>query len=162
MAKTLIFIIICSFGLTNTGLRAQSAIKGVSTEWIDALNRHDLEFLSGMYTDSIHLESPNWEGIKTGKTQAKEIFQRYFSSIPDLTYEIIHVIEAEDALVIEYYSSGRLQKPEAGTPEYMRGKKYRLRNCTRLDIEHGKISNMVSYFDQVAFLRQVGFFDQPR
>jgi len=46
------------------------------------------------------------------------------------------------------------------TPDYMRGKKYSLQNCTRMSIMNGKITWQVSYFDQVAFLKQVGFFEQ--
>ncbi|MDP4216657.1 MAG: hypothetical protein Q8927_10675 [Bacteroidota bacterium] len=47
-------------------------------------------------------------------------------------------------------SRGTFTNPEAGT----------LQTCTRLDIRGGRIAKQVNYFDQVAFLRQVGFFDQ--
>gem|GEM_PF-6925352 len=38
----------------------------------------------------------------------------------------------------------------------MIGKKYTLKNCTRIDIKKGKIAHEMTYFDQLAFLRQVG------
>jgi len=37
---------------------------------------------------------------------------------------------------------------------------YSVKSCTVLEIRNGKIIADISYFDQVAFLRQVGFFDK--
>jgi len=42
----------------------------------------------------------------------------------------------------------------------MKGKKYTLNYCAILTISKNKITKETDYFDQVAFLRQVGFFDQ--
>jgi ketosteroid isomerase-like protein len=42
----------------------------------------------------------------------------------------------------------------------MKGKKYTINYCAIFTIKNGKIVKETDYFDQVAFLRQVGFFDQ--
>jgi len=127
--------------------------------WIGALNRHDTAAIARLYADSAQVLSPNWEGTKTGKEAVKEIY-RYFASTPDLDHRMTHLIATDTALVIEYTTHGTFLHPESGTPDYMKGKKYELQNCTRLTITRGKILRQVNYFDQVAFLRQVGFFDQ--
>jgi steroid delta-isomerase-like uncharacterized protein len=128
--------------------------------WIDALNNHDTNSIASLYNDSATIESPNWEGIKTGPAEIRTIYHRYFSSTPDLSQKITHLLSTDTCLVIEYDSWGVLQNPEKPTPDYMRGKKYLLHNCTVMSLRNGKIVRQKTYFDQVSFLRQMGFFDE--
>jgi len=132
----------------------------IASLWIQAINRHDTTAISLFYDDHIQLESPNWEGTKTGKSELTDTYRRYFLSTPDLRYEVSNVIATDSALVIEYRSYGTLLNPEQNTPAYMKGKPYTLQNCTRMDIRNGKIIKQATYFDQVAFLRQMGFFER--
>ena len=90
----------------------------------------------------------------------RTIYRRYFSSTPDLEQKITHLVSTDSCLVIEYDSWGTLSNPEQQTPEYMRGKKYLLHNCTRMTVREGKIIQQKTYFDQVSFLRQMGFFEE--
>jgi len=53
-----------------------------------------------------------------------------------------------------------MAKPENGEPDYMEGKKYMLQCCAIFVIKNNKIIKETNYFDQVAYLRQVGFFDK--
>jgi steroid delta-isomerase-like uncharacterized protein len=132
----------------------------VST-WIALLNSHDTVKLEQLYDPQCMLRSPNWDGVVTGSREAKTVYARYFRSTPDLHHEITRVLATDSSAVIEYSSAGTFLHPEMGTPEYMRGKKYILDNCTVMDIREGKILHQSTYFDQVSFLRQMGFFD-PR
>ncbi|PWT77497.1 MAG: hypothetical protein C5B59_03950 [Bacteroidetes bacterium] len=128
-------------------------------DWLKTLNQHDTNRLVHFYDEQVKLESPNWEGVLTGPAEAKTVYSRYFTSTPDLKNELTNVVLTDTCAVVEYTSSGTLLKNETGVPEYMRGKKYTIKNCTRMDIRNGKIIHQVNYFDQVAFLRQMGFFD---
>ena len=101
--------------------------------WIELLNKHDTVAIANMYSDSAHLESPNWEGIKTGPAEIKTVYARYFSGTPDLHHLITHLITTDSSIVVEYISEGTFMNPENGSQK--------------------------NYFDQVAFLKQVGFFD---
>jgi steroid delta-isomerase-like uncharacterized protein len=139
---------------------SSSDIKKLAIAWIETLNKHDTDALALFYDEHVQVESPNWEGVQTGRAMAKQTYSRYFSSTPDLKFELSNLVVADDAVVIEYRSFGTLSNPEKPTPDYMRGKKYSLLNCTRMNIEKGKIIKQASYFDQVAFLRQMGFFDR--
>lgn len=154
MASTIIVFI--SLFFTGCGTMTENSL---ANKWIDALNRHDTNAIARLYDDSATIESPNWEGIKTGPDEIRTIYSRYFSS-KDLTQKITHVLASDTCLVIEYDSWGVLQNPEKLTPEYMRGKKYLLHNCTRMNLIKGKIIRQKTYFDQVAFLRQMGFFEE--
>jgi len=158
----LIAILTC-FSCFRTEAQSGSSVqdtKKIALSWIETLNRHDTDALILFYDEHVQLESPNWEGIKTGRKEAKEIYSRYFTSTPDLTHELLHMVANDSAVVIEYRSSGTLKNNEPNVPDYMRGKKYILINCTSMDIRNGKIIRQATYFDQVSFLRQMGFFDR--
>jgi len=148
------FLVVC--GLTAG---AQSSSSAIARAWLEDLNQHDTLALAGLYADSARVFSPNWEGAKVGPAGVREAYHRYFSSTPDLQHEITRLLATDTVLVIEYIFRGTLQNPEPPTPDYMKGKKYELRCCTRIDLRGGKIYRQDSYFDQVAFLRQVGFFE---
>lgn len=127
-----------------------------------AINDHDVKAIAAGYTADAAVSSPNWEGAKAGPDSIAVVFKRYFSSTPDLAYTVTNVIDAGNTVVAEYTFSGTLSNPEGNTPDYMKGKKYTLKGCAVFVLKDGKIAKETDYFDQVAFLRQVGFFDQNR
>jgi steroid delta-isomerase-like uncharacterized protein len=125
-----------------------------------SLSNHDVKAIAAGYAGDAQVYSPNWEGAKTGSTGVTETYTRYFSSSPDLFYKVTNTLLAGDNIIVEYISGGTLSNPESGTPDYMKGKKYTINYCAIFTIKNGKIVKETDYFDQVAFLRQVGFFDQ--
>lgn len=125
-----------------------------------ALITHDVAALTAGYADNAEIYSPNWEGAKKGREGATEVYTRYFKSTPDLANNVTRIISAGENVVVEYTSTGTLSNPEDGTPAYMKDKKYTVNYCTVFTLKNGKIIREADYFDQVAFLRQVGFFDQ--
>lgn len=158
--KSRSFLFCCLIvGLTAISQKA-FAQSSVVDEHFKALNKHDVNAVVDGYDHDADISSPNWEGVKTGADAITEVYKRYFASTPDLAYKVNNIINAGDNIIVEYTTSGTLSQPESGTPEYMRGKKYSLNYCAILTVKRGKITNERDYFDQVAFLRQVGFFDQ--
>ncbi|WP_295667991.1 nuclear transport factor 2 family protein [uncultured Mucilaginibacter sp.] len=137
---------------------SQSA--GLIATHFEALTKHDVKAIAAGYTDSANVYSPNWEGAKTGHAGIIEVYTRYFASTPDLAYKVNHIIYTGEYVVAEYTVSGTLSKPVANTPAYMKDKKYTLEYCAVFTIKGNKIIKETDYFNQVAFLRQVGFFDQ--
>ncbi len=133
---------------------------GLIAALFDAINKHDSIGIASFFTDSARIESPNWEGVQTGRPAIVTVYSRYFKGTPDYQSTITNITATDDAVVVEYTFGGQFSNPEAGTPDYMRNKKYILKGCTVFKIAGNKITSSVSYFDQVAFLRQVGFFDQ--
>ncbi len=147
------------FGLMYSATLLAQSNKFINKHF-DALNSHDINAIINDYDDSTKIYAPNWEGAKVGKAGATEIFSRYFSSTTDLHFQLNNIIDATEKVIVEYTTSGTFDNPEPNTPTYMKGKKYKLNYCTIFIISNGKIKKQVDYFDQVAFLRQVGFFDQ--
>ena len=126
----------------------------------DAMNQHDLKGIDTLYSDNAIIESPDLNAPEKGRTGIHAVYSRYFVSSPDLIYTITRIIPADSSVTVEFTSTGTMKHLEGGGPAYMLDKKYTLKNCTVLDIRNNKIVHDISYFDQVAFLRQVGFFDQ--
>jgi len=155
MNKSLLVLAIA--GAFSSAAMAQS---NVIEEHYKAINAHDAQTVADGYGADAQLFSPNWEGAEKGVDGAKGVFARYFKSTPDLAYTVNNTINANNTIVVEYTFSGTLSAPEAGTPDYMKDKKYTLQGCAVFILKDNKIVKETDYFDQVAFLRQVGFFDQ--
>ena len=140
-------------------VHSQVNLKKTAMAWLETLNKHDTVSLGSFYAADVEVESSNWDGIKKGRSEAVTVYTRYFMGTPSLAHVLKHIYISGDHVILEYVSSGIFEHPEPGTPDYMKGKKYELKNCTILSFKNGKIIRQVNYFDQVAFLRQVGFFE---
>lgn len=143
--------------IVTTGV---ASAQSVIDQHFKAINDHNLNAVSATYSPDAQILSPNWEGAKTGADGINEVYSRYFKSTPDLAYTVSNVINNGNNVVVEYAFSGTLSSPESGTPDYMKGKKYTINGCAIFVLKDNKISKETDYFDQVAFLKQVGFFDQ--
>src|SRR5215471_16466420 len=156
----IITVIGCVFKLSaQSGKKIETNIR-IIHRFFNALNNHDTTILTKFCDDSVHLESPNREGTKTGEPALVTVYARYFKSDPYLKYTITNILARNEAVVAEYVSSGQMTNAEANIPAYMKGKKYSLKNCTRFNVKKSKITSIVTYFDQVSFLKQMGFFEQ--
>ncbi|MBA4196145.1 MAG: hypothetical protein C0459_01195 [Chitinophaga sp.] len=163
MKKLYPLIIICMVVFTACrDLKNEYEIEDTVNRYFKALNKHDTVKIAKFYVDTAAIESPNWEGIKRGPDSARSIYARYFASTPDLKFNLLHYSVFDSEACAEFTMEGTLANPEAGTPDYMRGKKYKLKCATHFYMRGGKIYGAATYFDQVSFLKQVGFFDQPK
>lgn len=126
----------------------------------EAMNRHDTNAIAKLYDDSALIQSPNMERTEMGPKGILGVYGRYFTTSPDMVYTISRILPGESSVTVEYTFAGTMKHLENSVPSYMLGKYYSIKSCTVLEVRNGKIIADVSYFDQVAFLRQVGFFDQ--
>ena len=126
----------------------------------NAMNKHDLSAIEALYSDSALIESPNLSAPEKCKKGIHSMYSRYFKASPDLVYTITRILPGDSSIAVEFTSTGTMKYLEDGGPAYMLDKKYSLHNCTILEIRNHTIVRDASYFDQVSFLRQVGFFEQ--
>ncbi len=159
---TFFIAISCANRNSSDTATASAALEALVLKKMEALNAHDLDAIGKFYADSAKIQSLGFEQTETGPEGVKGVYKRYFASTPDLKFEVTRMITTNETVVIEYNSGGTMQQSplEAVIPEYMIGKKYTLRNVTRMDFKDGKIIGEMTYFDQLSFLRQMGFFDQ--
>ena len=137
-------------------------IKQIALDQFSAMNAHDIPKICAAYAATASIESPNFPSAKIGPSGIKEVYSRYFAATPDLHFTLKHLFVNDSTAILEYAFAGTFSNPEPGTPEYMKGKKYSSETCTIFEIRNGMIVRSASYFDQVAFLRQTGFFDHNK
>ena len=162
MKKFFVMLILVAASAVLSASYCQDAMMNIFKAKFDAMNRHDIKGLCSLYSDSARIESTGLDNIIYGPVKLAEVYNRYFKSTPDLSYKITRVTEGKNAVVVEYTSSGTFQKNEKNVPAYYKGKKYSLKNIVRIDIANNKITGESTYFDQVSFLRQMGFFDKRK
>jgi steroid delta-isomerase-like uncharacterized protein len=155
--KSIFFCAAVLFVFSSFG--QQSAMKIVK-EKFDLMNKHETAKLAALYADSAVIESPNFDRVEKGVAGVMDAYSRYFKSTPNITYTITRIIPADSVIIVEYTSQGTIDSSATEVPDFMKGKNYTLKNCSILNISNGKISKDVSYFDQVSFLRQMGYFDK--
>ena len=145
---------------SNPAAETKEDLEKIARSKIKVMNDHDLDALGKFYADSAKIASTGYPNVETGPAGARGVYSRYFATSPDLRYEITNLNIGEHSVFIEYTSSGTMQNLEVNVPDYWRGKKYTLKNCTRIDIKDGQVIREMTYFDGVSFLQQMGFFDR--
>jgi steroid delta-isomerase-like uncharacterized protein len=138
----------------------ESQTTDLISEHFKLLNNHDIKGLANEYAIDAMVYSPNWDGPKIGPSGMTDVYTRYYKTTPDLAYTVTNTIKTGDNIIVQYSWGGTMAKPENGEPSYMEGKKYLLQCCAIFVIKNNKIIKETNYFDQVAYLRQVGFFDK--
>ncbi len=157
------YLILVSFFLFITATLSScsnSNSKQLIQHHFNSLIKHDIKQVTADYDPKVQVTSSGWEGIHNGISEVGTTWKRYFRSTPDLRFDIGNVYFSSDSIaVVEYTQSGTLSTPEPGEPAYMIGKKYLLNTCTIFTFRNNKIVTESTYFDQLSFLRQIGFFD---
>ncbi|MEI6310871.1 MAG: nuclear transport factor 2 family protein [Bacteroidota bacterium] len=81
----------------------------IAHQWFDAFNKHDLEALLALYDDNAEHYSPKLKvhqpetlGLIQGKAALHHWWQDAFKRLPELHYEIIHLMADEQQVFMEY------------------------------------------------------------
>ncbi|WP_162426518.1 nuclear transport factor 2 family protein [Pontibacter pudoricolor] len=122
----------------------------------DAFNRHDLDAMQALYADSAVFMSPEMPEPVIGAHHVKAIYGPLFEMAPNVKDEVLHYIHNGDEIAVEFVSTGTVENISPDDPTGMKGKTFELKIFARLKIKDGKIIEDISYFDQLAFLQQVG------
>lgn len=83
----------------------------LAQHWIDAWNQHDLEAIMHHYSENINFCSPviqkmgiNTAGCINNKQELQGYFQKAFENYPDLHFELFHILEGVNSIVLFYKS----------------------------------------------------------
>lgn len=131
----------------------------VMHKMFDAFNRHDLAAMQALYADSAVFMSPEMEKPVVGAHHVKTIYGPLFEMAPNVKDEVKHYISNNGEVAVEFISTGTVENIGPADPEQMKGKTFELKIFARLKVKDGKIVEDVSYFDQMAFLKQVGLME---
>lgn len=133
----ILFVMLLAMACTQP----KKALQEIAKARIETLNNQNLEALGNLYADSAKIESVGFDKVEIGPAGIRGAYTRYFASSPDLKYEITRITLDDQSAVIEYTSTGTMVQSglEATIPDYFVGKKYTLKNATRIDVENGRI-----------------------
>jgi steroid delta-isomerase-like uncharacterized protein len=86
------------------------------------------------------------------QTETSKFWPAWFAAFPEMDFEVIRTIAAEDVVVIQWIFTGThantLGIPVFETPQEPTGKTIRLRGVSIFDIEAGLIQKETMYIDQ--------------
>ncbi|MBB6610414.1 nuclear transport factor 2 family protein [Pontibacter sp. Tf4] len=125
----------------------------------DAFNRHDLVAMQALYADSAIFISPEMQEPVIGAHHVKTIYGPLFEMAPNVKDVVLHYIHNGDEVAVEFVSTGTVENIGPNDPAEMKGKNFELKIFARLKVKDGKIVEDISYFDQLAFLQQLGMMN---
>jgi len=126
----------------------------IAENWIEAMNRQDLEKMESLYADDvIDNEVPEREAI-VGKKNVTKAYRELFQGFPDCKATIINHIVEGDQVLLEILWEGTQKGEFRGIPST--GKKVKLRIAYIFRIQNGKIHEIREYYDAATFLNQIG------
>ncbi|MGH8502833.1 MAG: ester cyclase [Gammaproteobacteria bacterium] len=135
------------------------AFEGYKTAW----NSHDMQTLSSYFTEDATYTDPG-----TGKLSGPAIagaVQGLFTAIPDFKVQILSADAVdEDTLAEQWVISGTWTKPFPSGPlagAQPSGKSFTVPGSSFLEWQGDKIRSSVHYYDQLAFLTQIGVIPPP-
>lgn len=136
----LISLISCSQEKVQSEINDQSAAnKNIVEQYFKHFNAHNWEQMAALYTEQPEMKDPAY-GIENVRMTRAEIIEKYTELeklIPDVQDRVLKIYHSGKNLTVEFESSGT-------GPD---GKKFRLPICTIFEIENGKITKDLTYYD---------------
>ena len=128
----------------------------VSDRYTDAINAHDADAIGALYADDAVFSEP--AGEFSGREAIVQYWERFFTAFPDLNGRDEFKAESGDTAINEWSvsgtNSGAMETPEGTIPAT--GKQMTLRGCDSLTVREGRIQSHRAYYDQLAFMTQLG------
>lgn len=150
-------------GYAGTGHAADATPMGTFSNYKDAWNNHDANLLASCFENGGTFFSPAAGQALSGPAIAG-FTQGLFTAMPDIHVDVQSVDQFGNGMVVERWvvkgtwSQPFPAGPLAGKPAT--GKSFVLPGVSILEIKNGKIMNDTQYWDQLAFLSQIGAIGQ--
>jgi steroid delta-isomerase-like uncharacterized protein len=137
--------------------------KQIALSIIEALNARDLSLWSQHLAEDYIAELPG-VSAPLNKTKTMGYHQRFVTALPNIHFEVLHVLAEGDQVLIHWMASGthdeRLATLTGETiPPTQRS--VRVSGTLLTEVRDGKIVRDWSYWDQLSLLAQLGITDQP-
>ncbi|MET7292449.1 ester cyclase [Streptomyces griseoloalbus] len=122
----------------------------------------DLTVVAELFAQDAVAYTPE-AGELHGRDEIVEYWRQIKAAVPDARYESLHTFEVGSTAIDEGYFSGRntgpVQSPD-GRSVPATGKEMRIRGVDLATVEDGRIVSYRLYFDQLAFLEQLGLLSE--
>ena len=138
-----------------------ASARELNDRYTAAVNAHDLEAIGKLFAPDGRLEDP--AGACEGREAVLEYWERFFGAFPDMKGSDDLTAEAGDTVLNEWTArgthSGPLRLPDETIPPT--GKQVRVRGADIIEVRDGLIRQHRVYYDQVAFMTQLGLVSEP-
>ncbi|MGC2998441.1 ester cyclase [Streptomyces sp. G35A] len=130
----------------------------------DALTAHrDLRAVAELFAEDAVAQTPE-AGELHGRDEIVEYWRQITTALPEARYEPVHAYEVGDTAIDEGYFRGRntgpLQGPDGRTLPATQ-KEVGILGVDFATVADGRIVSYRLYFDQMAFLEQLGLLPEP-
>jgi steroid delta-isomerase-like uncharacterized protein len=128
----------------------------LSDRQTDLINAHDAQGIGALYADDAVLSDPS--GEFQGREAIVKYWEEFFRAFPDLSGSDDFKADTGDTAINEWSASGTnegpIETPEGTIPAT--GKRVELRGADAMTVRDGQITSHRVYYDQLAFLTQLG------
>ena len=131
----------------------QSKINGknrIAENWIAAWNSHDVEKVIPLFTKDVLYEDVTLTVVNHGAEELRKFATGFLAAVPDLKMELIGSSIQGNQGSIEWILRGT----DKGI--YKTGQKFSVRGVSIVNLEHGRISRNLDFYDSATIMRQVG------
>jgi predicted ester cyclase len=137
--------------------------KEITLSLLEALNVRDLSLWSRHLAEDYIAELPG-VSAPLNKTKTLGYHQRFVTALPDIHFEVLHILAEGDLVLIHWMASGthdeRLATVTGETIPPTR-RRVRVSGALLTEVRDGKIVRDWTYWDQLSLLAQLGISDQP-
>jgi C-1 hydroxylase len=137
--------------------------KQIALSLFEALNARDLSLWSQHLAEDYIAEHPG-VSVPLDKSRSIGYHQRFVTALPDIHFEVLHVLAEGDHILIHWTGSGtHAERLATVTGETIPPTRRRatVSGTMLTEVRDGKIVREWSYWDQLSLLAQLGITDQP-
>jgi len=134
--------------------------RDISDRYTELVNAHDARAIGDLYADDALMSEP--AGEFKGREAIVQYWDGLFTAMPDLNGRDEFEAEAGDTAINEWSmsgtNSGPMDTPEGTIPAT--GKRVTVRGCDAITVRDGRIQSHRVYYDQLAFMTQLGLIPE--
>jgi steroid delta-isomerase-like uncharacterized protein len=143
----------------------QNEVMRFAEQFAAAYNTHDVNRLLAMYADDAEVQVPDQPEPLRGRTAVGRYLQAQFDGVPDVHVELTKVLvdraSFADEGIVTGTNTGSIPQP-TGEPLPATGKALRVAFAEFVELADSKVRRQRLYWDQMAFLNQLGLLDIPQ
>lgn len=125
-----------------------------------AFNRRDADAIATLYAENVYADAPDFPQPKRTRAEVAEHYREMFRQSPDIHDDVKSITASGNRVFVEFISTGTMENPSTEMPPSVKGKKFSLKIASILELENGKIVRDITYYDQLAVLKQMGLMPE--
>ena len=122
--------------------------------YVEAWNRHDVAGILDGFVDDCVYEDAALGRVSSGKEQVRGYLEDTFGAFPDFHIDVVSLFGGDQAVFSEWDMSGTHSGDFPGLPAT--GGTFRVRGCSLIELDGGRIRRNADYWNLAEFLSQVG------